>query len=61
MIFNKVIERISILKNRCRSSECSIIGVLFRMLMFRLVYKKKHFNFSESENKEYKEYKIPQK
>lgn len=40
MIFNKVIERISILKNRCRSSECSIIGVLFRMLMFRLVYKK---------------------
>ncbi|CDO15470.1 unnamed protein product [Klebsiella pneumoniae] len=60
MIFNKVIERISILKNRCRSSECSIIGVLFRMLMFRLVYKK-HFNFSESENKEYKKYKIPQK
>ncbi len=41
MIVNKIIENISILKNRCRSSECSVIGVLFRMMIFQSVHKKK--------------------
>lgn len=40
MIVNKIIENISILKNRCRSSECSVIGVLFRMMIFQSVHKK---------------------
>ncbi len=38
--FNKIVENFCVLKKRCNSSKCSLLGVLLRMLIFRVLYKK---------------------